>query len=394
VLRLSSGILRPPVAAGKPLPPIPSSRRPTASRRRIDPPSASRPMHVRRDEFGFEAPGVIVGNPEPTHVGAHLFNAARWLGIPTVLADVRLAHTRSLWSRVTWRLGGRRPRRIQQFGRSVVDLCARHGARWLLATGIAPLDVPSLDHLRKNGIRLLNFLTDDPWNQAHRADWFLHALPKYDYVFSPRRANFGDLSAIGCRAVSYCAFAYAPEAHYRSPSDVLETAPDVVFVGGADADRLPYVHALAAADLDIALYGGYWERDPIARRFHRGFADAATVRSVTSRARLSLCLVRRANRDGHVMRSFEIPAMGGCMVAEDTDDHRLIFGPDGDAVLYFSSVPELIQRVLEVRHNTQKRAVLLENAHRAVVDGQHTYADRLTQMIEAAGVRVASQEAG
>lgn len=336
--------------------------------------------------MGFQTSGVIVGNPEPTHIGAHLANAARSLGIPTVSADVRLAYRESLWSRVQWRLGDRRPNRLGEFGQRVVDLCARHGARWLLASGIAPLDASTLERLRGNGVRLLNYSTDDPWNPNHRTEWFLRALPKYDFVFSTRRANLDDLTAIGCRAVAHCAFAYAPETHYPERVDVLERTPDVVFVGGADADRLPYVHALAAAGLDVALYGGYWQRDRIARRFHRGFADAATVRAVTSQAHVSLCLVRRANRDGSVMRSFEIAAMGGCMIAEDTDDHRAVFGPDGEAVLYFSGVAEMIQRVLEVRHDSRKRRLMAERAHRAVVDGRHTYANRLTQMLEAANV--------
>jgi hypothetical protein len=275
---------------------------------------------------------------------------------------------------------------MAEFGKGVVDLCARQDARWLLATGIAPLDASTLERLRGNGVRLLNFLTDDPWNPSHRAEWFLQALPQYDFVFSPRRANLADLAAIGCAAVVYCAFAYAPEAHYPGQGNLIERAPDVVFVGGADADRLPYVHALAAAGLDMALYGGYWHSDRIARRFHRGFVDAATVRAVTSLARVSLCLVRHANRDGHVMRSFEIPAMAGCMAAEDTDDHRSIFGPDGDAVLYFSDPGEMVRRITELCHDSRKRTVLSERVHRVVIDGHHTYADRLTQMLEAAGV--------
>ena len=55
------------------------------------------------------------------------------------------------------------------------------------------------------------------------------------------------------------------------------------------------------------------------------------------------------------------------MVAEDTDDHRAVFGPDGDAVLYFSDVAEMVQRVFEVRHDSRKCKVLAERAHRALL---------------------------
>jgi hypothetical protein len=331
--------------------------------------------------------GVIVGNPEPTHVGAHLLSAARSLGVPVDLADVRLAHRESLPSRIRWRLGNHRPNRLREFSRHVVDVCSRRRARWLLSTGIAPLDVDTLGELRGNGVRLMNFLTDDPWNPTHRADWFLEALPSYDCVFSPRRANLGDLRALGCRHVSYCAFAYAPDVHYpAAPDPGTPRDVDVLFVGGADPDRLPYVHALAAAGFSMALYGGYWDRDRIARPFHRGFADAAGVRAATSSATVSLCLVRRANRDGHAMRSFEIPAMAGCMVAEDTEDHRSLLGPDGEAALYFTDEADMVERVVEVRRDSRKRDVMAQTAHRVMTDGRHTYADRLTQMLQAEGL--------
>ena len=65
---------------------------------------------------------------------------------------------------------------------------------------------------------------------------------------------------------------------------------------------------------------------------------------------ISVCLVRRANRDGHVMRTFEAPAMGACLAMEDTEEHRAIFGEDGDNVVYFSDPKSLVlacRRLLE-----------------------------------------------
>ncbi len=61
---------------------------------------------------------------------------------------------------------------------------------------------------------------------------------------------------------------------------------------------------------------------PITRANWRGVADQDTIRSASAAARVCLCLVRRANRDGHVMRSFEAAVIGGCILAQDTADHR------------------------------------------------------------------------
>jgi len=100
---------------------------------------------------------------------------------------------------------------------------------------------------------------------------------------------------------------------------------------------------------------------------------------------VSLILVRRANRDGSAMRSFEIPACGACCVAEDTEEHREIFGLDGEAVLYFRTPEELVRRVKEVFGNPELRAKLRTNAHRAITGKPNTYVDRIKTILEQAG---------
>ena len=83
----------------------------------------------------------------------------------------------------------------------------------------------------------------------------------------------------------------------------------------------------------VAVAGGYWERYPAFRAHALGIKPPEIIRALTAAAKVNLCLVRRANRDGHVMRSFEIAAIGGCMLAEDTDEHRDIFGGEGESVV-------------------------------------------------------------
>src|SRR5581483_8473498 len=109
----------------------------------------------------------------------------------------------------------------------------------------APMDAGALEQIGRYGVARLNFLTDDPWNQNHRAEWFLRALPRYDVVFTPRLQNLEDLRKIGCANVQYLPFAYAPEIHFpeplSNPEEVERYSADIVFAGGADNDRLPYL---------------------------------------------------------------------------------------------------------------------------------------------------------
>ena len=45
------------------------------------------------------------------------------------------------------------------------------------------------------------------------------------------------------------------------------------------------------------------------------------------------------------MRTFEVPAIGACMLTEDTEEHREIFGKEGDAVLYFRTMNEMVSQL-------------------------------------------------
>ena len=87
------------------------------------------------------------------------------------------------------------------------------------------------------------------------------------------------------------------------------------------------------------------------------------------------------------MRSFEIAAVGGCMLAQDTDEHRGIFGPEGEAVVYFRDAKEAAQRAHALLCDSSERKRLAAGLHRCIVGGAHTYAHRLATMLGIASGR-------
>ena len=330
---------------------------------------------------------LIVGNPETTHVGHHLYHAARQEGFRVELCDTRAAFDSS-WTviQLNWRLRGHRPPRLRAFGRRVVEACRRFEPKWLLATGLVPLDARTLQQVKQLGIVCLNYLTDDPWNPRHHAKWFLRAVVLYDTVFSPRRSNLRDLAHLGCCDVAYLPFAYSPEIHFSELLTGREERQafdcDVLFFGGADSDRLPYITSLLRSGFKVHLYGGYWERFSETRAHARGHADPMTLRKAVSGARVTLCLVRRGNRDGLVMRTFEAPAMGACMLVEDTPEHREILGQDRESVVYFCSVDEMLDGVHWLLSSESERRRLAVAAQAIIVGNPNTYRDRLLTMLD------------
>ena len=58
------------------------------------------------------------------------------------------------------------------------------------------------------------------------------------------------------------------------------------------------------------------------------------------------------------------------------------FGPEGDAVVYFRNAQEAAQRARALLSDTCERERLAKCVHRRIVDGAHTYTDRLITMLK------------
>lgn len=331
-------------------------------------------------------PTFVAAVLERGHVGQYLASAAEKIGCLAGLANTQDAFEGPRWLRsASWRLRDHRPPALHQFNKELTEMVAASGAQVLVTTGIAPILASTLRIFDELHIKTSVYLTDDPWNPAHRARWFLEALPHYDHVLSTRRSNLQDLTTLGCKSVDHLPFGYEPTMHFpEEPTDddeLRELQSDIVFVGGADSDRIPSVKALIDARFDVALYGGYWDRHAATRLSSRGLADPRTVRKAIGSARVSLCLVRRANRDGTSMRTFEVPAMRGCPLVEYTEEHFELFGEDGANVVYFRNDREMVDKARLLTESPEERRRLTENAHLLIVRGNHTYEDRLRTIL-------------
>lgn len=118
---------------------------------------------------------------------------------------------------------------------------------------------------------------------------------------------------------------------------------------------------------------------------------ARDYRLAVGGAKIAVNLVRRANRDDHVMRTFEIPACGGFMLTERSSSHEELFSEDNEAA-FFGSPDELVAKVRSYLVRDEARARIAAAGYRKITQGQHTYADRLAEIIEAARTVRGSQD--
>ncbi len=230
---------------------------------------------------------------------------------------------RSIAGRIARRLAGR-PAGYRALNAALVAEARRlHPDLVLIGKGayFAPATLAAVR--AATGASMVNWATDDPFNPAASTRDLVESIALYDLYVCTKRAIMDDARRAGCANVAYVRFGYKPQVHFpEAPANDDEARrfeSDVTFIGGGDDDRAPYFETLVRAipELRLHLHGGYWNRYPKLRPYWRGNATGRDFRLAVSGAKISVNLVRRANRDDHVMRTFEIPACGGFMLTED-----------------------------------------------------------------------------
>jgi spore maturation protein CgeB len=326
---------------------------------------------------------LLVGNPESHHLGAHLMEAATSLHWEGRIHDSRSAWSRNLWvNRIFHHLLAKRPPYFSRFNETLVEEFYSFRPQLVVVTGITPVSSGSLKLICGHGAKTVNFLTDDPWNPRNEAGYFWDSLRNYDLIANPRQVNLHQLRDHGCRRVEYLPFGYNPTYHFiESDVSLAERerfSCDVALLGGADGDRVPLARALAQAGFDLALYGGYWGDVTDLRPYYRGEAYGRELRLAVSLAKVHVCMGRKANRDGHAMRSLEFPAMGACLTVEDSPEHRALYGEENECVVYWYDTASLISSVHALVSDPERSHRLRSALHHKICrGGDHLYANRL-----------------
>jgi spore maturation protein CgeB len=295
---------------------------------------------------------------------------------------------RSIAYRIIRRLRGGRPLRYRSFNRELLRCAAAFRPSLLVVVKGQYISPRTLRQIKAStGAVTINYATDDPFNPRNSTDDLIASIPHYDIYASTKRAIIPDIRKTGCTTVMYVPFGYKPDVHFPDQSatsaERKKYDADVVFIGGADVDRVPYFQRIVKdSKARLALYGGYWHRQPELRYCARGFVMGRAYRLALGCAKIAVGLVRSANRDDHAMRSFEIPACGAFLLAERTEAHMELFS-EGKEAAFFSSADELVDKVRYYLEHESERRRIATNGYRRVIDGGNTYLDRLRQIVAA-----------
>jgi spore maturation protein CgeB len=233
---------------------------------------------------------------------------------------------------------------------------------------------------------IVGYSPDDMMNPGSQSRRFLAGLPQYDIYFTTKSYGVAELHKLGARRAHFTGNAYDPSTHrpmVPSAQQRAELGGIVGFIGTWEAQRSASICQLAAAGVPVRVWGNGWHkchfRSDFLRLENRPLLGDDYALALCS-FDLNLCFLRKSNRDLQTTRSMEIPACGGFMLAERTDEHLALF-EEGKEAEYFASDTELIGKAkYYIAHLAERRAIAEAGRLRCLHSG-YSNQDRMLQML-------------
>ena len=235
------------------------------------------------------------------------------------------------------------------------------------------------------GIKLANYNTDNPFIFTGRGSGNKHitaSLPLYDLHFTYNLEIQAALQRRFSVPVILLPFAFdIPEQVYNEAKEEQEI-PKACFMGNPDAKRAALLESLAEKGAAIDVYGNHWQQFVTAKNITVYPPVYETeLWKVLRRYRVQLNIMRVHNEHSHNMRSFEVPAIGGIMLAPDTPEHRLFF-ENGKEIFLYKDAADCVEKIHWLLQRTAAEAMAIrQEARKRCVESGYSYAARTRQAI-------------
>lgn len=236
----------------------------------------------------------------------------------------------------------------------------------------------TLSQAKKKGVKLVNYNLDHPLEyhtQGSGNRYVRQSIDLYDMHIS---YSYKIIDALSRRRKSTVT-AYLPFGHYVSPElyaryHKIESVNRVCFVGNPDKNRAEFLQAFCNSGLQVDVFGSDWRRylseNELLRIYPAVYGEDfwRTLRRYT----IQLNIFRPHNYESHNMRSFEIPAIGGIMLAPRSEEHSLFF-KEGVECFFYDSVDEAISvsKRLLLTSNSDLERIRIGARERSVKDCYH-----------------------
>jgi len=213
---------------------------------------------------------------------------------------------------------------------------------------------------------------------------FFKAVHLYDAHVITNNLNRSVLKAKGAAKILMTEFGYCPRFHqppHLTQEDRHKYSCEAVFVGHWERTTEDVIGALRHAGIGVRVWGPGWcsARSLHDRRDIRPLYSHEYVKALAT-AKLCLCLLSKWNFNRSASRTFEIPAIGGFLLAERTPDHVSYFVEEKEAA-FFGSTEELIEKAKYYLEHEDQRREIAEAGYRRCLGSGYSHRHRMEQLL-------------
>ncbi len=251
------------------------------------------------------------------------------------------------------------------------------------------------------------WMNDDMFNPANQSPTFAESIKLFDVILTTKSYNVREFHAAGSPCALYIPNSFDPHIHF--PADMTEServryGGDIAFLGTFRQTRADFLNRIAVLpDLRLRVWGGGWHKMRRIDHLHKRLAWRPLSRCVDphelwceemSKAiqsnAVTLGLLNRDNRDMQTCRTFEIPACAGLMLAERTEEHRMFFEEDREAV-YFDSFEEMIDKARFYAVHESERRRIAHSGYRRCCQSDYRIIDRARHALQLVGANAVAR---
>lgn len=240
----------------------------------------------------------------------------------------------------------------------------------------------TLLRIKEKGILLVNYNLDHPFKYV--SNWsgnknVLDSITLYDLHFSYSQKIIQELvhHYPGINT-AYLPFGYSLHEEDFNQIVNLPEIKRAAFVGYADKNRAAFIRKMLQASIPIDVYGQNWNQYLKESEKLKIYPPAFGLEywRVLRSYRIQYNIFRPHNHLSHNMRSFEIPAAGGVMLAPVSPEHQQFF-ENGKEAFYFTDEEDAIElsNILLKMDESQIRNIRTQSRKRSV-ESKYSYADR------------------
>lgn len=233
---------------------------------------------------------------------------------------------------------------------------------------------------------IVHYMIDDFMNPYHASKQIIKDIPLYDYYIVNRKKNIEELKERGCKNPIFTYMSYESKFHFPrtlSKEDRIKLNSDVSFIGTYEKDRAESILYLAKRGVKVRIWGNGWKKfknkNPNLIIENHGLYNEDFCKAIKC-SKINLAFLRKKSRDLHTTRSFEIPACGGFMLAERTEEHQDLYVEDKEAV-FFSTNEELFEKCLYYLSHDEERIKITMAGYQRCNNSGHTNQETINAIL-------------